>query len=166
MFIFHLLFVTLGIRYISHNHLTKPVCIHGSRMHKIMNTYDKVFVRTLPTHMVSLIDFDDMDDMDDMFTDMPMDPIVIYHDEDQELFIKKTLQSVFLGNDMRPRTPPEISEYRINELFFKRRQLTTLENPHVSLLTKLALCNEDGKPSRSNLYNGGLMDDYLFESFS
>ena len=163
MFIFQFLFVALGVRYISQNHV-KRINIDGTRMSKIWNTYDKIFVRTLPTHMVSCIDFDGNNDNMDNAEDTPL--VTLIGDT-----IKNPVPSVFLGNDMRPSSlnDDETSIEKIIDLNTKHQLLTTLENTHVSLVTKITLCDLFNKNKQSytvNLLSGGLTKDFDFDLFS
>ena len=160
MFIFQFLFVAIGVRYISHNRV-KYVNIDGTRMSKILHTYDKIFARTLPTNMVKCINNDDLDNT----------PLELLIDEYASyITIKNTGQSVFLGNDMRPNlNDKEPSIGKIIELNTKHQLLTTLENNQVSMVTKTNLCDQFNKNKQSytaNLLSGGLTNDFDFDLFA
>jgi len=156
------MFVAFGIRYISHNRV-KLINIDESRISKISNTYYKIITRTLPTHMVSCIDNDD--NLDNNPLELLIDDYTSY------ITIKNTSQDVFLGNDMRPigLNDHEIAIEKIIELNTKHQLLTTLENKHVSLVTKMNLCGQFNKNKQSNtgnLLSGGLTNDFNFDLFS
>lgn len=161
MFIFQFLFVAIGVRYISQNYV-KHVNIDGTRMSKILHTYDKIFARTLPTHMVTCIDNDDLDNT----------PLELLIDEYASYITLKTpVPRVFLGNDMRPNVlnDHEISIETIIELTTKHQLLTILENNKVSLVSKITLCDEFNKNKQSytaNLLGGGLTNDFDFDLFA
>jgi hypothetical protein len=180
MFIFQFLFVALGVRYILHNNV-KQINIDGTRMSKIFHTYDKIFTRTLPTHMVSCIDFskNGMNPEEDPNADVRRKVALGASDNAcneveasndnipleilDEIFIKKPTEDVFLGNDMRPNKFPEIPIEKIIELNTKRQLLTTLENNHVSLVTKISLCDKFNREKQSysaNLLSGGLAREF------
>jgi len=152
MFIYQFLFVALGVRYILHNRV-KHVNIDGTRM-------SKIFARTLPTHMVTCIDNDDIDhNLDNTPLELLIDEYASY------ITIKNKGQYVFLGNDMRPivLNDREISIEKIIELNTKHQLLTTLENNHVSMVTKTNLCDQFNKNKQSitaNLLGGGLINDF------
>ena len=159
MFIFQFIFVTLGLRYISHNHM-RNINIDGARISKILNVYDTIFARTLPSHMVVCIDFQENDSQEN-YENTNLEII-------NEFSFKNPTQDVFLGNDMRPvdLDHREILIDKIIELNTKHQLLTTLENKQVSLVTKVTLCDMFNKNKQSytiNLLSGGLTDDFDFD---
>lgn len=167
MFIFQFLFVALGVRYISHNHI-KQMNIDGARMSKILYSYDKIFARTLPAHMVTCIDFDENDHDDNH--DNHKKPEISPMEKVNRVYIKNSYTGVFLGNDMRPiGFADDTSFEKVVELNTKHQLLTTLENNQVSMVTKTKLCDQFNKNKQSytaNLLGGGLTNDFHFDLFS
>jgi len=166
MFIYQFLFVALGVRYISQNRV-KHANIDGTRMSKILHTYDKIFARTLPTHMVTCIDFDENDDDTH---DNHKKPEISPMEKVNRVYIKNSYTGVFLGNDMRPiGFVDDTSFEKVVELNTKHQLLTTLENNQVSMVTKTKLCDQYNKNKQSytaNLLGGGLADDFHFDLFT
>jgi hypothetical protein len=136
-----------------HHQPTKPVY----KRPNWCRTYDKIFERTLPIHMVSCIDYHEYDIL-------PLDTLT-------DITVKNPVTGVFLGNDMRPigMNHDEISIEKINEINTNHKLLTTLENTRVSLAMKTKLCDNYNKNRQSyttNLLGGGLMDDFDFILFT
>ena len=58
MHLFHFVIITVGIKHMLHYRKQhRKQNIQDSRFHKIWNTYDSIFVRSLPTHMVTCLDY-------------------------------------------------------------------------------------------------------------